>query len=80
MVLNKILFGTYSRIISILLRFLSFSLSLLFMENNNLIFHQEDLVILLDRAVSLFKETNLTELSEKCEKILKNYKLKKNLS
>ena len=50
------------------------------MESNNLIRHQEDLVILMDRAVSLFKETNLTELAEKCEKILKNYKLKKNLS
>ncbi len=44
-------------------------------ENN--LRNEPNLAKLIDRAMSLFKETGLTELAEKWEKILKNYNRQK---
>ena len=44
-------------------------------ENN--LRNEPNLVKLIDRAMSLFKETGLIELAEKWEKILKNYNRQK---
>lgn len=39
--------------------------------------YEENIAKILDRAVKLFKRTNLTELAEKWDKILKSYNSKK---
>ncbi len=39
--------------------------------------YEENIAKLLNRAVNLFRRTNLTELAEKWEKILKTYDSKK---
>jgi len=39
--------------------------------------YEENIAKILDRAVKLFKRTNLTELAEKWGKILKTYNSKK---
>ncbi|KKL25549.1 hypothetical protein LCGC14_2404190 [marine sediment metagenome] len=39
--------------------------------------YEENIAKILDRAVKLFKRTNLTELAEKWDKILKTYNSKK---
>lgn len=38
---------------------------------------EENIANILDRAVKLFKRTNLNELAEKWDKILKTYRSKK---
>lgn len=47
------------------------------MIENNIKKYENNIVKILERAVTLFKETDLTDLSEKWEKILKNYYRKK---
>ena len=39
--------------------------------------YEENIANILDRAVKLFKKTDLNELAEKWDKILKNYHAKK---
>lgn len=59
-----------------LYHFISFSYCFPFMIENNLR-NEPNLVKLIDRAMSLFREMDLTELAEKWEKILKNYNRQK---
>ena len=59
-----------------LYHFISFSYCLSYMIENNLK-NEPNLEKLLDQAMSLFRQTGLTELAEKYDKILKNYKRQK---
>lgn len=45
--------------------------------NSNIIKYEENIAKILDRAVNLFKKTNLNELAEKWDRILKTYDSKK---
>ena len=40
-------------------------------------FYEENIAKILDRAVKLFRRTNLNELADKWDRILKNYDTKK---
>ena len=62
-------------IITMLLYFKFSSFSTFFMIETNLksLRLETNIAKMLDRAVNLFKESGLTELAEKWEKILKNY-------
>jgi len=40
--------------------------------------YEENIAKILDRAVKLFRKTNLEELADKWDRILKNYYAKKN--
>ena len=45
--------------------------------DSNVIDYEENIAKILDRAVKLFKKTNLNELAEKWDRILKTYDSKK---
>ena len=46
-------------------------------EKQDTIKYEENIANILDRAVKLFRRTNLNELAEKWDKILKTYRSKK---
>ena len=45
--------------------------------NSNIINYEENIAKILDRAVKLFKKTNLNQLASKWDRILKTYNSKK---
>ncbi len=45
--------------------------------DSNVIDYEENIAKILDRAVKLFRKTNLNELAEKWDRILKTYDSKK---
>lgn len=45
--------------------------------DSNVINYEENIAKILDRAVKLFRKTNLNELAEKWDRILKTYDSKK---
>lgn len=45
--------------------------------NSNIVKYEENIAKILDRAVNLFKRTNLDELANKWDRILKTYNSKK---
>ena len=47
--------------------------------NQEIIKNEENIAKILDRAVKLFRRTNLDELSTKWERILETYKVKKQM-
>ncbi|KKK40458.1 MAG: hypothetical protein Lokiarch_51380 [Candidatus Lokiarchaeum sp. GC14_75] len=47
--------------------------------NQDLIENEENIAKILDRAVKLFRRTNLGELSDKWERILETYRAKKQM-
>ncbi|KKN12167.1 hypothetical protein LCGC14_1019250 [marine sediment metagenome] len=47
--------------------------------NQELIENEENIAKILDRAVKLFRRTNLDELSNKWERILETYRAKKQM-
>ncbi|MFX1363596.1 MAG: hypothetical protein ACFFCE_09705 [Promethearchaeota archaeon] len=44
---------------------------------SEIIDYEESIAEILDRAVNLFRKTNLTELADKWDRILKTYNLRK---
>lgn len=45
--------------------------------NSNIVNYEENIAKILDRAVNLFKKTNLNELASKWDRILQTYNSKK---
>lgn len=43
------------------------------MDDDDIIKYENNIVKILERAVNLFRDTDLTELAEKWDRILKNY-------
>ncbi len=50
------------------------------MHNDEIIKHENNIAKILERAVKLFKETDLTDLAEKWDRILKNYYRKRSFT
>ena len=50
------------------------------MVDNQIIKYENNIAQILERAVKLFRETDLTELAEKWDRILKNYYRKRSFS
>lgn len=46
-------------------------------EEKDISYYEENIVKILDRAVKLFRRTNLEELADKWDRILKTYNSKK---
>ncbi|MFX1317126.1 MAG: hypothetical protein ACFE9T_14795 [Promethearchaeota archaeon] len=46
-------------------------------DKEDILKYEENIAKILDRAVKLFRKTDLNELAEKWDKILKNYYAKK---
>jgi len=53
--------------------FLFFIIDFSFMIEHDHLKHEENIENILDRLISLFQQNGLTELSQKWDKILKNY-------
>ncbi len=46
-------------------------------KEKDILYYEENIAKILDRAVKLFRRTNLEELAEKWDRILKTYNSKK---
>ena len=67
--------------ITVIFHFIILLFSFIFiMVDNEIIKYENNIAKILERAVNLFKETDLTDLAEKWDRILKNYYRKKTFS